>query len=184
MQFDKPGRIFEAEAIENSLKKIGDRILAEFKDRSQELLLLGIQRRGVPFARRLSGYIQEKGGFEIPVGTLDITMYRDDIGMRKVLPVIHETCIPDINGKILILCDDVLQAGRTIRAALDAITDFGRPAIIRLAVLFDRGCHEFPIAADYVGESVEIPDGFKISVHWMEIDGADFVKILEKKIWR
>ena len=156
MHFDKPGRIFEADAIESSLTKIGDRILAEFKDRSQELLFLGIQRRGVPFARRLSEYIQKKSGFEIPVGTLDITMYRDDIGMRKVLPVIHETCI----------------------------TDFGRPAIIRLAVLFDRGCHEFPIAADYVGEAVEIPDGFKISVHWMEIDGADFVKILEKKIWR
>ena len=111
-------------------------------------------------------------------------MYRDDIGLRRVLPVIHETNIPDINGKTVILCDDVLQAGRTIRAALDAITDFGRPSIIRLAVLFDRGSHEFPIAADYTGMEVSIPDGFKISVHWKEIDGADFVRIQEKKIWR
>ncbi len=184
MYFDKPGRVFEAEQIEASLKKIGDEIIAEFKDRAGELLFLGIQRRGVPFAERLSSYIDKKLNVKIPVGTLDITMYRDDIGMRKTLPVIHETNIPDINNKIVILCDDVLQAGRTIRAALDAITDFGRPAIIRLAALFDRGNHEFPIAADYVGEELTIAEGFKISVHWVEIDGSDFVKILEKKIWR
>ena len=184
MQFDKPGRIFEAEQIESSLRKVGDEIIAEFKNKTGELLLLGIQRRGVPLARRLSAYIEQRLNVKIPVGTLDITMYRDDIGLRRTLPVIHESDIPDINGKTVILCDDVLQAGRTIRAALDAITDFGRPAIIRLAVLFDRGSHEFPIAADYAGMDIAIPDGFKISVHWVEIDGSDFVKILEKTIWR
>ena len=184
MYFDKPGRIFEADKIETILQKIGDEITAEFKGRFQDVCLLGIQRRGVPFARRLSSYIQSKTGYELPVGTLDITMYRDDIGLRRILPVIQETNIPDINGKAVILCDDVLQAGRTIRAALDAITDFGRPAIIRLAVLFDRGSHEFPIAADYAGAELQIPDGYKISVHWKEIDDADFVKIMEKKIWR
>mgnify|MGYP000018204114 CR=1 FL=1 len=184
MQFDKPGRIFEAEQIAATLQKVGDEIIAEFREKTEDLLLLGIQRRGVPLANRLSRYIKEKLGVEIPVGTLDISMYRDDIGMRRTLPVIHETNIPDINGKTVILCDDVLQAGRTIRAALDAITDFGRPAIIRLAVLFDRGCHEFPIAADYTGMAISIPEGFKISVHWVEIDGSDFVKILEKKIGR
>ena len=184
MQFDKPGRIFEAEQIAATLQKVGDEIIAEFREKTEDLLLLGIQRRGVPLANRLSRYIKEKLGVEIPVGTLDISMYRDDIGMRRTLPAIHETNIPDINGKTVILCDDVLQAGRTIRAALDAITDFGRPAIIRLAVLFDRGCHEFPIAADYTGMAILIPEGFKISVHWVEIDGSDFVKILEKKIGR
>ena len=137
MQFDKPGRIFEAEQIESSLRKVGDEIIAEFKNKTGELLLLGIQRRGVPLARRLSAYIEQRLNVKIPVGTLDITMYRDDIGLRRTLPVIHESDIPDINGKTVILCDDVLQAGRTIRAALDAITDFGRPAIIRLAVLFE-----------------------------------------------
>lgn len=184
MHFDKPGRIFESEQIESSLQKVGDEIIAEFKDRAGELRFLGIQRRGVPLAERLSRYIDQKLNVKIPVGSLDITMYRDDIGMRRTLPVIHETNIPDINEKIVILCDDVLQAGRTIRAALDAISDFGRPAIIRLAVLFDRGNHEFPIAADYAGMNLSISDGFKISVHWVEIDGSDFVKILEKKIWR
>ena len=184
MKFEEPGRIFESEQIESSLQKISDEIISEFKGRGNELILLGIQRRGVPLARRISSYIREKTGADVSVGTLDITMYRDDIGLRRVLPVIHETDIPDINGKTVILCDDVLQAGRTIRAALDAITDFGRPSIIRLAVLFDRGCHEFPIAADYTGMEVSIPDGFKISVHWKEIDGADFVRIQEKKIWR
>ena len=184
MHFDKPGRIFEADEIENILRKTGDGIIHDFQERFDDVLLVGIQRRGVPFARRLSKYILEKTGHELPVGTLDITMYRDDIGLRQVLPVIQETNIPDINEKILILCDDVLQAGRSIRAALDAVTDFGRPAIIRLAVLFDRGNHEFPISADYIGREIEIPEGCKISVHWTEIDGADFVKIMEKKIWR
>ena len=184
MHFDKPGRIFEADEIENILRKTGDGIIHDFQKRFDDVLLVGIQRRGVPFARRLSKYIHEKTGHELPVGTLDITMYRDDIGLRQVLPVIQETNIPDINEKILILCDDVLQAGRSIRAALDAVTDFGRPAIIRLAVLFDRGNHEFPISADYIGREVEIPEGCKISVHWTEIDGADFVKVMEKKIWR
>lgn len=184
MYFDKPGRIFEADEIENILRKTGDGVIHDFQAHFNDVILVGIQRRGVPFARRLSKYILEKTGYEIPVGTLDITMYRDDIGLRQLLPEIQETNIPDINDKVLILCDDVLQAGRSIRAALDAITDFGRPAIIRLAVLFDRGSHEFPISADYVGREIRIPDGCKVSVHWTEIDGADFVKVMEKKIWR
>ena len=175
MQFDKPGRIFEAEQIAATLQKVGDEIIAEFREKTEDLLLLGIQRRGVPLANRLSRYIKEKLGVEIPVGTLDISMYRDDIGMRRTLPVIHETNIPDINGKTVILCDDVLQAGRTIRAALDAITDFGRPALIRLAVLIDRGLREFPIRADYVGEMISLPREERVKVSWAEYTGSDAV---------
>ncbi len=181
MKYTKPGKIFEKDTIDSVLEKISDAVTAEFNHSMDDLVLIGIQRRGVPFARRLSENIERRKGIRIPVGTLDIGMYRDDIGMRSNLPPIQETRIPfDLNGKTVILADDVLQAGRSIRAALDAINDFGRPSIIRLAVLFDRGNHEFPIAADYVGMKIEIPDGFKISVHWTEIDGSDFVKILEK----
>lgn len=118
--------------------------------------------------------IEKKACFLPPLGTLDISMYRDDIGMRKTLPYIFETRIPfDINGKVIILVDDVLQSGRSIRAALDAITDYGRPAIVRLATLLDRGLREFPINADYVGKFVDVPPEERIKINWHEYCGEE-----------
>ena len=156
-----------------------DRIAQEICDRNKnadpdDFVFIGIHRGGVPLAERLVKCIETKAGFQPRLGTLDISMYRDDIGMRKTLPFIFETRIPfDINGKTIILVDDVLQSGRSIRAALDAITDYGRPAIVRLAALLDRGLREFPINADYVGKSVDVPPELRIKINWREYAGEE-----------
>ena len=142
-----------------------------------QLILIGIQRGGVPLAERLVGAIEKCSGIKHPCGTLDIAMYRDDIGLRKTLPQIFETRIPfDLTDKTVVLVDDVLQSGRSIRAALDAITYFGRPAVVRLAALLDRGSREFPIQGDYVGDKISVPDDRRIKVSWNELTGkGDFV---------
>ena len=142
-----------------------------------QLILIGIQRGGVPLAERLVREIRTLTGRDYPCGMLDIAMYRDDIGMRKTLPRILETRIPfDITGKTIVLVDDVLQSGRSIRAALDAVTYYGRPAVVRLAVLLDRGNREFPIQGDYVGKNVSIQKDRRVRVNWQEITGTgDFV---------
>ena len=129
--------------------------------------MIGIQANGEPLARRLAAKIDETSELSPTVGSLDITMYRDDIGKRLNLGAIHPTDIPfDIDDVPVILVDDVLHTGRTIRAALDAITDYGRPSLIKLAVLVDRGGYEFPIRADYVGMSSKAaPEGF-VRVSW------------------
>ncbi|MBR2633815.1 MAG: bifunctional pyr operon transcriptional regulator/uracil phosphoribosyltransferase PyrR, partial [Lentisphaeria bacterium] len=126
---------------------------------------VGIQQMGVPLAEKLKEIIERETGYSPALAKLDISMYRDDISNRKRLPLIRETDIPfDVNDKILILVDDVLSSGRTIRAALDAITDYGRPKVIRLAVLVDRGNPEFPIHADVTGFDIDIPAENKIVV--------------------
>ncbi len=136
--------------------------------------LLGIYKEGVPLARRLAAAIARRSGVELAVGMLDISMYRDDFGLRTALPLLRETDIPfDVDKAHLILVDDVLSTGRTIRAALDAVTDYGRPALIRLAVLVDRGGVEYPIRADYVGFALGVPANRKILVEFVEEDGAD-----------
>ena len=113
---------------------------------------------------------------------IDITLYRDDIGLRRNIPDIQPTNLPDIDRADVILVDDILQSGRTIRAALDAITDFGRPAKVRLAALFDRGNREFPIRPDYLGENVTVPEDQRISISWQEISGEkDTVLLTPKK---
>jgi pyrimidine operon attenuation protein/uracil phosphoribosyltransferase len=130
----------------------------------------------VPLAARIAAEIKERTGVELECGTLDISMYRDDFGQRTALPLIRETEIPfDVDGARLILVDDVLSTGRTIRAALDAVTDYGRPALIRLAVLVDRGGVEYPIRADYVGWTLEVQSDRKVLVEFKEEDGADGV---------
>ena len=161
--------MFDSGAIGAMLTEMADAIAADFPFRdSENAVLIGIQTNGVPLARRLAKEIAASdGGVESTVGTLDISMYRDDIGKRLVLGRIHETDIPfDIDDVPVILIDDVLRTGRTIRAALDAITDYGRPSMIKLAVLIDRGGHEFPIRADYVGASIDVEDGEFVSVEW------------------
>ena len=166
--------LMEADEMNVLIQTLGERIGSDNRNVSPEqLILIGIQRGGVPLAQRLVREIKKTTGLEYPCGTLDITMYRDDIGMRKTLPQIFETRIPfDINGKTIILVDDVLQSGRSIRAALDAITYFGRPAVVRLAVLLDRGNREFPIQGDYVGKKIDVHSGRRVRVNWHEITGT------------
>ncbi len=149
------------------MDKISKQITDEFeKEQLKSVVLIGIQKSGVPFSEMIQNILQKETGIDVPLGTLDISMYRDDIGFNKHLPYIHETNIPfDVDDKIVILLDDVLYSGRTVRAALDAITDYGRPKLIRLAVLINRQKQEFPIKADYIGEDIEIEANKKIKVN-------------------
>ncbi|MBI3744967.1 MAG: bifunctional pyr operon transcriptional regulator/uracil phosphoribosyltransferase PyrR [Chloroflexi bacterium] len=138
----------------------------------------GIQRRGVPIARRLAESIHEHEGARLPVGALDITFYRDDLSMLAQQPVVKGTDLPfDVTGTTVVLVDDVLYTGRTIRAAMDALMEYGRPQAIRLAVLVDRGHRELPIRADHVGKNVPTSREELVRVRIEEIDGEDAVDI-------
>lgn len=163
------------------IDQLADKICQEFPGKGDaDFALIGIQVRGVLFAERLKRSIEKNHGFTPEMGTLDINMYRDDIGMKDKLPVIHETDIPfDLNGRDIILVDDVLATGRTIRAALDALTGFGRPGLIRLAVLVDRDAREFPIRADYAGAILKDKDDRRVKVCWQEINNRDCVLEVE-----
>ncbi len=142
------------------------------------LALVGIQRRGVPLARRIGDAVFEHEGVRLPVGALDITFYRDDLSLVAQQPVVKGTDLPfDLNGSTIVLVDDVLYTGRTIRAAMDALVDFGRPQAIRLAVLVDRGHRELPIRADHVGKNVPTSREEIVKVHLEEIDDEDAVLI-------
>jgi pyrimidine operon attenuation protein/uracil phosphoribosyltransferase len=142
------------------------------------LVLVGIQRRGVPLAHRIADAIAEHEGVRLPVGALDITFYRDDLSLIAQQPLVKGTDLPfDLNGATIVLVDDVLYTGRTIRAAMDALVDFGRPQAIRLAVLIDRGHRELPIRADHVGKNVPTSREEIVRVHLAEIDGEDGVDI-------
>jgi len=142
------------------------------------LVLIGIQRRGVPLAQRIAAGILEHENVEVPGGALDITFYRDDLSLVAQQPVVKGTELPvDLNGRTVVLVDDVLYTGRTIRAAMDALVDFGRPQAIRLAVLVDRGHRELPIRADHVGKNVPTSREELVKVHLAEIDDEDGVEI-------
>ena len=142
------------------------------------LVLIGIQRRGVPLAQRIAAGILEHENVEVPVGALDITFYRDDLLAGRPAACRQGTELPvDLNGRTVVLVDDVLYTGRTIRAAMDALVDFGRPQAIRLAVLVDRGHRELPIRADHVGKNVPTSREELVQVQLEEIDGVDGVEI-------
>ncbi len=142
------------------------------------LALVGIQRRGVPLARRVAATILENEGVNVPVGALDITFYRDDLSLVAQQPIVKGTDIAfDLNGRTIVLVDDVLYTGRTIRAAMDALIDYGRPQAIRLAVLVDRGHRELPIRADHVGKNVPTSREEVVKVTLEETDGEDAVDI-------
>ena len=175
--------MFEGDCITEAIGKISEAICEHIaNDPPESVALIGIQTGGVPLAKRIARSIRESTGREVEVGTLDISMYRDDIGKRKTLPMIRETNIPfDINDKIIILADDVLQSGRSVRAALDALTDFGRPGQIRLAALIDRGGREFPIHADYVGMKVSVGPEWRVCMDWVECNGTDSVFKVKKQ---
>ena len=170
-------QIMSADELRRATVRISHEIV-EKQAGTQDLLLVGIQRRGVPLAERIAAAIREHEGVEIPVGALDITFYRDDLSMIAQQPVVKGTNLPfDLNGRTVVLVDDVLYTGRTIRAALDALMDFGRPAVVRLAVLVDRGHRELPIRADHVGKNVPTSREESVRVHLMEVDGEDGVEI-------
>jgi pyrimidine operon attenuation protein / uracil phosphoribosyltransferase len=152
--------------VKTAIAKVAAAIVNDFKQGIiDNFVLVGIQVHGVSLAKRLLIEIKQQCGHQAPLGTLDITMYRDDIGIRRMLPIIRETEIPfDINDCNVILVDDVLSSGRTIRAALDALNDYGRPLKIKLAALVDRGNREYPISADYCGMELRVENDEKIIV--------------------
>jgi pyrimidine operon attenuation protein/uracil phosphoribosyltransferase len=166
---------------EADVRRAVSRIAHEILERNKGaggLVLVGIAARGDDLARRLAAEIERLEGTVVPVGVLDITFYRDDIGMRAEAPEVHQTEVPfDVTGRTVVLVDDVLFTGRTIRAALDALVDFGRPRAIRLAVLVDRGHRELPIRADFVGKNVPTRRDDDVRVALREIDGEDGVVI-------
>ena len=156
--------------------------LVEAESRLEDLMLIGIRTRGVPLAEQLAADILQLAGKRVAIGTLDITLYRDDLSLVAPKPVVRESHFPEpIEDRILVLCDDVLYTGRTVRAALDALLDFGRPRAVRLAVLIDRGWREFPIHADVVGRKVPTSATEVIKVAFEATDGESKVQILERK---
>src|SRR5712691_6323180 len=165
--------------IRRALTRIGHEIL-ERTDGAAEVVLLGIPTRGVPLARRLAERLSETEGVRVPVGSLDITLYRDDLRLRPARTLGH-TEVPDagIDGMVVVLVDDVLYSGRTVRAALDALGDIGRPRAVQLAVLVDRGHRELPIRPDYVGKNLPTAKGEAVRVLLAEVDGEDAVLLGE-----
>jgi pyrimidine operon attenuation protein/uracil phosphoribosyltransferase len=181
MYFQEKARIMDKEAIQRALKRIAHEIVERNKG-IDNIVLIGIRRRGVPLAKRLQKFLAEIEGKEVPVGSLDITLYRDDLNLRLDQPKVGKTEINfSIEGKDVILVDDVLYTGRTVRSALDALMDIGRPRTVQLSVLIDRGHRELPIRADYVGKNVPTSRKEQIEVRLEEIDGVDEVVIGEWK---
>ena len=173
-------QLFDEVAISKSLIRISHQII-EKNDDIQNLYLVGIKTRGVPIANRLSKNIYNIEGIDVPCGILDITLYRDDLQAEEKAVVNSSEIDVDITGKNVILCDDVIYTGRTVRAALDALMKFGRPAKIQLAVLVDRGHRELPIRPDYVGKNIPTARSEIIKVQLFESDGAEKVEIYEKE---
>jgi pyrimidine operon attenuation protein / uracil phosphoribosyltransferase len=168
-------QLLDAEDVRRALTRIAHEIIERNKG-AERVALVGIANRGDDLARRLAQQIVEIEGTKVPVGALDITFYRDDIGMKAEAPEVHETHVDfDINGATVVLVDDVLFTGRTIRAAMDALMDFGRPRKIQLAVLVDRGHRELPIRADFVGKNVPTGRAQDVRVLVQELDGKDAV---------
>jgi pyrimidine operon attenuation protein / uracil phosphoribosyltransferase len=167
----------EPDDVRRALTRIAHEILERDKG-AADVVLVGIADRGDDLARRLADEVRRIEGPEVPVGVLDITFYRDDIGMRGDAPEVHETRIPfDVSGKVVVLVDDVLFTGRTIRSAMDALMDLGRPRKIQLAVLVDRGHRELPIRADFVGKNVPTGRADDVRVLVAELDGEDGVVV-------
>jgi pyrimidine operon attenuation protein/uracil phosphoribosyltransferase len=170
-------RVLEPEEIRRALTRVAHEIV-ERNGGTDDVVLIGIRSRGVPLARRLADLIEEHEGIALPVGSLDITFYRDDLTKLAHAPIVKRSEIgTGVSGQTVVLVDDVLYTGRTVRAALDALTDYGRPRAVRLAVLVDRGHRELPIRADHVGKNLPTSRGEVVHVRLAEIDGSDEVVI-------
>ena len=182
MTFREKSKVLDGEGIEKVLKRIAHEILEKNQSSLEELVMIGIMTRGATLAERLKGEIRQIERIDPPIGTLDITLYRDDLTQIAQSPVVHETRIDfDITDRKVILVDDVLFTGRTIRCALDELIDFGRPRVVQLAVLIDRGHRDFPIRADYVGKNLPTSLQEIVQVHLKEVDGVDEVVIEEEE---
>ncbi len=178
MEYRTKAVVMDADAVSRALTRIAHEILESNKGAS-EIALVGILTRGAQVAHGLAERIRKIEGTDVPVGSLDISFYRDDVGAR-LNPEVHRTDIPfDVDNRIIVLCDDVLYTGRTIRAAMDAIMDYGRPACVQLAVLVDRGHRELPIRADFVGKNVPTSGRERVRACFKATDGRDGVEILE-----
>lgn len=173
---DEITKVMDENEIRRALKRIAHEIVERNKG-AENLVIIGVQSRGVPMARRLAKLISEIEGVDLAVGSLNTALYRDDYATRAARTVSASTIPFDVTNKNVILVDEVLYTGRTTRAALDAIMDLGRPAVIQLAVLIDRGHRELPIRADYVGKNLPTAVREKVEVHWAETKGEDAVMI-------
>lgn len=181
MEFKEKSVVMTAGDINRVLARMASQIVENNPDLSG-VLLVGIRRRGVPLAERLGTKIKEMDGVAVATGALDITLYRDDLTTVADRPVINKTELPaNITGKTIILVDDVLYTGRTIRAAMDELIDFGRPRRVQLAVLIDRGWRELPIQADYIGKFVTTTEAEIIKVMLPEFDETEQVLLVEQK---
>jgi pyrimidine operon attenuation protein / uracil phosphoribosyltransferase len=180
-------QLLDEPAIARALARISHELI-EGADDLDDLALVGIQTRGVPLAARLRALVEDRSGYELPLGALDITFHRDDVHVRDGRrppdrqPVVRATSIPfSLEGKTVVLVDDVLYTGRTIRAAIDALLDFGRPARVQLAVLVDRGHRELPIRPDYVGKNLPTARAERIQVELLEVDEVDGVYLVGER---
>lgn len=179
MAYQVKAEVMDARAIDRALTRIAHEILEANKG-AERLALAGIVTRGAVIARRLAERIETIEGAAVPVGSIDISFYRDDVATR-LNPEVHRTDIPfTVDGRCVVLVDDVLYTGRTIRAAMDALMDYGRPASVQLAVLVDRGHRELPIRADYVGKNVPTARRERVKVAMVELDDRDAATIYEE----
>ncbi|MGI6075565.1 MAG: bifunctional pyr operon transcriptional regulator/uracil phosphoribosyltransferase PyrR [Pyramidobacter sp.] len=177
MKLKEKAVVMTQDDMERAMRRMSSEI-AEKNHGIDDLVIIGIQRRGVYLAGRLREMIRESEGVRLPLGELDITLYRDDITLLTDQPVVHSTSVPfDLNGKKVILVDDVLFTGRTIRAALEALCDIGRPACVQLLILIDRGHRELPIQPNYLGKAVPTSLQESVEVRVKELDGCDEVVI-------
>jgi pyrimidine operon attenuation protein/uracil phosphoribosyltransferase len=181
MDFKFKSQVMDAAGITRTLSRLALQIV-ERNSGTSDLLLVGIRRRGVPLAERLADIIAQLEGQRPPTGQLDITLYRDDLSTVGPRPIVNKTEIPgDITGRAIVLVDDVLYTGRTIRAALDELVDFGRPRRVELAVLIDRGHRELPIQADYVGKNLQTTDAEIVKVMLTDYDEEEQVVVVENE---
>src|SRR5688500_6119120 len=173
-------KLLDAQRMRRAIRRMAIEIVEKNRG-TEDLLIIGIRTRGAPIAEQLARDIEEHEGSPIPVGVLDITLYRDDLTTIAPQPVVKPTKFPEpIDDKVVVLVDDVLYTGRTIRAALDALIDFGRPKAVKLAVLIDRGHRELPIHADVIGKTVPTDRSEVIKVRLTDTDGEDEVLLMEK----
>ena len=173
-------QLLDQAQIARMIRRMANEII-EHNRGSEDLMIIGIRSRGVPLGERIVRQIRETEKVDVPFGILDITLYRDDLTTVALQPVVKPTSLPvSIDDKMVVLTDDVLYTGRTVRAALDALIDFGRPCGVQLAVLIDRGHRELPIHADYIGKKVPTDRSEVIKVKFEETDGEDEVLIMEK----
>ena len=177
----KPTTVLDSRALARTLRRMADEIVELF-DGVDNLIFVGIQRRGVQLSDRLADILDEREQVKVPRGSLDITLYRDDLQTVGPRPVVGPTKLPwDLKGKRVLIVDDVLHTGRTVRAALDELADFGRPSRIALAVVVDRGGRELPIHADIVGKRVDVAPSDRVDVLVSELDGSDSVVLVRRE---